>query len=439
MGLYIIIAIIGFGFLVFIHELGHYLAAKASGVKVEIFSIGWGKAILKKEYKGTMYQIGWLPFGGFCKMKGDDLNSELKGTTDEFYSQTPIKKIFISIAGVTMNIIFAFIIFFIVVMVNQPEPVSEPIIQINEEYQKYPAYINGLRTGDRILKINNKEVNSFEDMSYLIMKSFGKPISVTYKREGEIFKINQLKPKMLSTGQAVIGIQSSQNAVIRNTSQFEKIKTIGLQKGDKILEFNNRVIEGVQDFGFANSKEMDEELNPYIYLRYKDVSEDEIVELELLNNAENVELLGYIRASLFNYEKVPNLNVFKGIKLTFVEIGNNIQLFFNQFRVFGSKEVDIKNSVGGPIKIVDFMVDIAESSMFQFIRFLGMLSLLLGFMNLLPIPAVDGSYIVFFLIELITRKELNKKVVMTIQSIGMVFLLGMIILVTFNDILNVFF
>lgn len=425
---YILISIFFFGIVVLVHEFGHFMAAKLSGVKVEVFAIGWGKGIIKKKIGDTTYQIGWIPFGGVCKMAGDDLSSDLKGEPYEFYSQKPKNKIFISVAGVAMNFIFAILLFFIVSLMPQTVEVTPPKIYISQDLYTLPAYKAGLRSGDIILSINDKKVDSYEEIAYIIANSFGDNLKIKYFRDGKI-NIITIKPEIeKSTGRSYIGIYPFIEPVIDRVLSGSVLEYYKIEKGDRIVAVGETTITNEVQLQQVLKKHIDKEVT----IKIKKTSGD-IIPIKLFIT-ENFDLKVKFHT---NIKKIPGMNVSKAFVNSFKEIKNTTNLFFKSFKILFSGKVNVRQSVGGPIKIIYFSSEIARTGIRNFLEFFGLLSIILVYMNLLPIPAVDGSYIVFFTIEWIKGKPLNKKLIMTIQSIGMYVLIFLMILVFINDIFTI--
>ena len=211
--IYFISFIIVLGIPVFLHELGHFLAAKSVGIKVEKFFVGFDffNLGLKKKYKGTEYGIGLFPLGGYVKVAGIiDENMEIQSTGKEyeFRSKNVFQKVWFLSAGVIMNFILAIIIFSCVTFYEgYPEIVDEPII--NEVHEEFPANIAGLEKDDKILTINKVNINTFSDLQQIIKNNFDNKISLEWEREGKKYSstITPIKTQKFEKGKIVdIGI-----------------------------------------------------------------------------------------------------------------------------------------------------------------------------------------------------------------------------------------
>ena len=195
--MYIILAILAFGVLIFVHELGHFTLAKINGVKVEEFSIGMGPKILSKQYKETKYSLGILPIGGYVKMLGEEEESD---DPDSFSSKSPLRRITIIVAGVIMNYILAICIF-----TGYINNFGYMKINAMDVAEGSPAYESGLQEGDKFLKVNGLKVFTQDDISAGILLSYGNPVDMTIERNGERKELT-VTPKLDENNQYKIGV-----------------------------------------------------------------------------------------------------------------------------------------------------------------------------------------------------------------------------------------
>lgn len=173
----IIIAILVFSIVIFVHEFGHFIAAKKSGVKVNEFAIGMGPAIFKKQYHETLYAIRVFPIGGYCAMEGEDEESD---DNRSFEKVSAFKRLIIIVAGAFMNFLFAFLICVLMQMF------TITTVTIGEVQANTPAFIAGLQQGDKISEINGKKIESTGQVQQIVRSSEGKSINYKIDREGQI-------------------------------------------------------------------------------------------------------------------------------------------------------------------------------------------------------------------------------------------------------------
>lgn len=213
-------------FLIFFHELGHFLAARSLGVKVEVFSIGFGEILLSKTINNTKYCLSALPLGGYVKLKGqDDLNPSLQNyDKDSYGSLSPIKKIYILLAGPFFNILLAFLLYIIIAFLG----INKLDATIGKIAPNSAAQIANLKINDKILSINEQNIKSFDEISKLIKN---KPLNLKVLRDNEILNIT-LTPKIGDSyneffqkiQKPIIGISPSNNIIIVKYTGFDAIK-----------------------------------------------------------------------------------------------------------------------------------------------------------------------------------------------------------------------
>ncbi|MBQ5400963.1 MAG: site-2 protease family protein [Treponema sp.] len=237
----VVIGIIGLSFLVFFHELGHFLIARAMGVTVEAFSVGMGPVLLHHKKGATDYRISLIPLGGYCSMKGEkdyqkaleEGRSQIQGDPDSFYGVHPLKRLFIAFAGPMFNMIFAFIAFLIIALCGYTYITAGTTVQMTRDVPEYqdmtsPAYEAGMRSGDRIVSIDGKPMADFSEiLTYISMES-GKTISVEVERNGEILEINVQTELDKETGARRIGIVAMEGSEIeKNYGPYPFFPAIG--------------------------------------------------------------------------------------------------------------------------------------------------------------------------------------------------------------------
>lgn len=204
--LYWLLAILVFGLLIFLHELGHYLTARAFGVKINEFSIGMGPKILTYTSKKTeiKYSIGMFPFGGYVSMLGEDEEAD---TPDSFSKKAPWKRLIITAAGATMNLLTGLVLMLVLVISSGPLAsnviAAYPDDSFFEENNLTSSATYGLQAGDTVLSINGKRVHIGFDLSYEIMQSGGEPCTVVVLREGREHTLTVTFPSQTAEGMTV--------------------------------------------------------------------------------------------------------------------------------------------------------------------------------------------------------------------------------------------
>jgi regulator of sigma E protease len=222
--LLILASVLMLGISIFIHELGHLLCGIFVGVKARIFSIGYGRGIWKKRIGETIYQVTAIPIGGYVMFKGDQYGRSLKGKQGELLSTPPLKRMIPVIGGPLFNLILGFVLFFLLALLGD-KPWSNKIF-IDQSIKEFSsAYQAGLRTGDKILSINQTKIESFEDIFTAVGLSGGEEMQIQYERKGEVKSISVTPDIFSSGGRATLGVEPfGDRNIVASFSYSEQIK-----------------------------------------------------------------------------------------------------------------------------------------------------------------------------------------------------------------------
>ena len=389
--IYILAFIVLIGVIVFVHELGHFWAARSVGVGVERFSVGmppnfidftktkngliidifffsfknkklsWGKVYSKtlssfKNPSETVYTIGLLPLGGYVKMKGildESMDSEFKGADDELESKTPLQKIWVMSAGVIMNLILTFFVFILIGNIQGDTELENNNTVIDYVVPEQAAETSGVLAGDKILFINNIEVDSWETAVENIENNPNNSVLITIDRNGELISLTAKlgsRPN-LSTGRV-----------------DQEVGTLGVSK-----------------------KQIPVELN-------------------------------FQESIIYGYNRT---------KWAMTLMTSSLKMIFQ-----GNVSRD---EVGSVIMIGDMAGQAAQAGLVPFLFLMALISVNLAYINILPIPGLDGGHIALILIEVLMGRKLSVKSRIRIQSFGMFILLTLMVFLILNDIIRVFF
>lgn len=425
--------------LVTIHELGHFLAAKFFNMRVDKFSIGFPPKIFSFKKGETQYVLGATPLGGYVSIAGmidesmDDEFLEQEPQEDEFRSKPVWQRMIVITAGVIFNAILAVIIYTGIAL-SYGENVI-PIESVDGLYisEESVAYEVGFRTGDRIIGINGERVQYFNDI-FNPAAITGRDLSFMVVRDGDVQNLST-PPNFLDRigEQGFLTPNNTLPSRISSVLQGSPAEGAGLQSGDIVTSINGQSIdywiqlveiiqnaEGELDLTvMRNDREVDLSVTP-------DPETNQIgIAAPVPSEVYNVQTLDYNLAGAVGQG-------FKKSEDTFVGIIQGIGKMF-------SGDISVRQNLGGPVAIASVTKQATDSRGFLgFWEITAFLSITLAIMNMLPIPALDGGHFMFLLYEGITRREPSAKVRMGLQQIGFLFLIGLIILVTFNDILRTF-
>ncbi len=338
----IIGAILVFSLIIFVHELGHFIVARAANINVLEFAIGMGPAIWKRQGRNTLYSVRAIPMGGFCKLEGEDEETDTEGS---FSAKKPLPKIAVLAAGAGMNVLLGFVIIIAITTASAFQSGGLPstvVARVNPE----SSAAEFLQEGDRIVGINGKRVNIKKDLSFELSEIGTGESTLTYVRDGESY-----------------------------TDRFVPME-----------------------------------------ITYDDGSTGYIVGFEIA--PAKINLWGILKESFFQTIWL--------VKLIFVSLG---MLFRGEAGL---------SDMSGPIGVVSVMNAAAQGGLLNFLFFAAFLTVNIGVMNLLPLPALDGGRIVFALFELVFKKPVPPDKEGLVHLIGFALLIALMLFVTWNDIMRLF-
>jgi len=339
--------LIVFSILIIVHEVGHFMLARMNGIRVERFSLGFGKRLFGFKSGGTDYCISAVPFGGYVKMAGDEPSDKLKGAGYEFLSKSVFARGSVIIAGPVFNYIFGFLVFIAVFMIGAPEYTSK----VGKVIDGYPAELAGIKEGDTIVSVDGVDCVYWNDLVGEIQKKTEGEVSLGILRDGRSIKI-RLKPKVV-----------------------EEANILG--KKDKSARI-----------GVSPSSEV-------IIIKY-----------------------GKVEAVKMAFLKTKELTVF----------------IYKVLWALVTRSISLKDSVSGPVGIFAATGAIAKLGFIYILNMLGVFSVNLALLNILPIPVLDGGHILFLVLEKIRGRRLSVKAQEILIQGGMIALMAFMVFVSYNDI-----
>ena len=433
--------------LIVLHEFGHFFFARLFKTRVEKFYLFFdflfpfagllNFAFLKKKKGDTEYGIGWFPLGGYVKIAGmvdESMDKEAMALPPqpwEYRSKKPYERLFIMLGGIIVNIILAIVIYIAVFSIYGEEylPVQNAKYGIMVDST---AKTIGLRNGDMITSIDGKPVTKFEKIVSGIVLDESKTIQVL--RDGQPVNINIKEGTVHSiiTGKRGSFISARVPVVVDEVTKGSEAEKMGLKQGDSIIAVN-----GMPAAFFDQ------------YDSIKRTLVNQPITLTVVRNNQPAELKGVVPADkilgfkpnadidrYFKFEKIkynPIQAIGKGFTFTFDQFGN----YLRQFKLmFTSKEIKTSESLGGIISFGKIFP--ADFDMQKFLMLTAFVSIILAFMNLLPIPGLDGGYVIFLLFEMITGRQVSEKIMEKATTVGLVLLLTLMVYANGLDIFRLF-
>ncbi len=445
----IVIGLIGLGIIIFIHESGHFIAAKINGIEVEVFSLGFGRKILGFKRGNTQYQISLIPFGGYCKLKGDEVlknaaKTELTEIPEEegsFFSASPLKRIVVAFAGPLANFVFAVVILSVIWWVGFSVYSSSNKIILASDYFGYasnkipPATKAGLKTGDVIISVDGRKIRNFQDLVEVVSTNPGKKLDFVVKRDGKVLTIPVMPELDKNTGSGRIGVYSWINPVVEKVLPGKGASLAGIRAGDIIVGVNGRRVENTLDI----FKALKDKPGKVVLRVKRGTSVITIPVVVTYDESGNPDLGIYFKERMYREGGKGIVYGFKrGVEETIDTMGMTLKGIVMLFR-----GINIHNTVAGPLRISYYLGEVTKSGfelslragIISFVRLLSLLSIVLVIMNLLPLPALDGGQILLFVIEIVRRKRVSPKLIYRVQVIGFSFIIIVAVMITFSDIL----
>jgi regulator of sigma E protease len=432
-------AVFAFGILIVIHELGHFLAAKWMGVRVEKFSVGFPPRLFGKKIGDTDYCISAIPLGGYVKLSGmidESMDTAETGADYEFNSKPVWKRIVIISAGVIMNFFLAVLIMTILTY-SMGERIT-PFTEIGQVGKEGIAKKIGFEVGDQILALNDVAVTNWEAIQLEYIKNLNSDISFKVKRNEEIINLEYQREWFSDKNAEFLDIFYMPSARIGEVQADMPAGKIGLLSGDLITELNGKVVNNWSEMTDIIKAHPGEPIQ-MTYVRGSEKIETTIVPNAIEETDEDGEMTRFGRIGvMYYYEKQSTTltrSVYLGFSKTFSLIGLNMRGIW--WVVTGAKSA--KEVVGGPIMIAKMAGDAAAAGWENYWTLIAALSAILAFFNILPIPALDGGHLTFLLYEAVFRKPLSLKIRLVVQQVGMALLLTLLIFILYVDLRRLFF
>jgi regulator of sigma E protease len=431
-----VVAVIGvLGFMILIHEFGHYAVAKLLGVRVEQFAIGFGKRLIGFRRGETDYRINAIPLGGYVKMSGENPMDQRTDDPREFMNHSRWHRFLIAIAGPAMNILLAIFLLTTVYMVHYEYPVylDKPAVLDGVKPGSAAAQA-GLQAGDRIVKVDNIENPTWEQLEPRVWLSPNQPLTVTVQRGNQVFD-KTIVPKPVTSSEVGSAGWYAENSVVvgRVEPQLPAAKA-GIKENDQIVALNGQPVHSLETV--IDSLQQ---------------TKDKPVDLTVLRGGQT---LHFTMSPVLSKTEDPKENRYrlgfsnKGeVKVTTLPFAKALNLSLERNRQYSLMILELAKklvqrkislrAVSGPIGIAQEAGYAAQQKGWTpLMELTAGISLNLGIFNLLPIPILDGGVILFLLIEGLMRRDISMNIKERVYQAAFVFLVLFAVMVIYNDLMK---
>ena len=426
--------ILALSIIVAIHEFGHLITAKIFGMRVEKYFIGFPPKIFSFRYKGTEYGLGSVPLGGFVKISGiidesfDTKHVNKKPEPWEFRAKPAWQRLIVMLGGIVLNVITGIIIFVLLTYKNGDQFISKDEINKHGIVALDLGKEVGLETGDKIININGedwiKDTDLFNPNVFFEEESF-----YTIERNGNIIKVtfpDDFLNKFSSEKEINSFIKIRSPFTINEVVEGSEAYNSGIKKGDKIIS--------IDDEDIIDMFEFHEKIKDNNNINLKILRDKKLININVSKNSEGK--IGIImKPDAINYSKI-NYSFYESIPIGTAQAFSIVVINVKAFGQMFSGNIDPRKSMSGPIGIAQIFG--SNFNWDKFWRLTGLISMVLAFMNLLPIPALDGGHALFISVELLTGYKPSEKFLEYSTRFGVIILLTLMGFVIINDIYKLF-
>jgi len=423
-------AVIALGILVFVHEFGHFLFAKLSGVGVLKFSLGFGKKIIGKKIGETEYMVSAIPLGGYVKMlggEGAEDESELELSEEDkkrtFMAQPLWKRMGIVLAGPMFNIFLAVVLCYMLFVTGFPTPIAK----VAGVLPGSPAAAAGFMAGDVVQKVGSEDVGIWEQVTKAVQESPGKELAFSVRRGDKTVELKAAPVKQ--DGKGYIGLLGS--VVIGSVRVGSPADKAGMQVKDRVVAVEGRKVGAWDEMASLVKVSIGKPLK-FAVERDGRPMEVVVTPASMPDNGKQVGMIGVMNGSELEdvaYGPIESIgmSVDRTLFLTEMTVGFLARL------VRGKEDA---SQLGGPVAIVQMSGRQARQGFADFVIFMAFLSVNLGVINLVPIPILDGGLLLIMVIEAVLGRELTLRHREIAQQVGLFMLVALMVFVFYNDIMR---
>jgi regulator of sigma E protease len=418
------------GVLIFVHELGHFLMARRIGVRVLTFSLGFGPKLVNVKRGGTEYCISAIPLGGYVKMAGENPEDARTGAADEFLSKGKWQRFQVLVMGPIMNLVLSLVVMALVLYQGAQVPLYEqqPVV-VGGVADKSPAARAGLQPGDRILTVDGKPVDTWDQYFLVIAGKAKREVSLGVVRNGKAIDIPAVPEGEGRYQIGNLGILPVVHPEIDEVSPGQPAALAGFQKGDVILGVGKEHNIGYEQLISTIRASEDKPLE-------MQVKRGDTIKSITVTPRRHGDLV-LIGAQIRQFEtRTIDPGPLEAVKLSAEKNYEWTKMIFQTLGGLFTHETSVKQLMG-PVAIADLSGSAAEAGWIPLFSLMAMISLNLGLLNLMPIPVLDGGHIFILALEGLARRDFSMKVKEKMLLAGFVLLLMLMVTVIYNDLMRI--
>lgn len=413
------------GVLIFVHELGHFLAARRVGVRVLTFSVGFGPRLIGFTRNGTDYCVSAVPLGGFVKMAGENVGEDQTGKADEFLSKSRWARFQILIMGPVMNLVLAVGLLAFVLYQGAYVPAYREMPPVVGAIEKgSPAEQSGLAVGDTILRADDQAVPTWEDLQAYISTKARREVTLLVERAGQS-KTFQVVPAADKYEVGDIGVFPVTHPKVRSVTAGDPADKAGIKANDVVVQVNDRPISYARQL----SEEIGKHANDPIVVRILRDGRAQDIHVTPMQRGS----LGVIGIGISDEVKRIEPGLLESVKLSVMENWQNAGLIFKTLGGLFTGATSPKQLMG-PVGIAQLSGESAQNGIIPLLGLMAQISLNLGLLNLMPIPVLDGGHILIILLEGLARRSFSTRVKERMLLAGFVLLMMLMVTVIYNDL-----
>lgn len=465
--LYILLALVIFGLLIFIHELGHFIAARLCGVEILEFAIGMGPKVVswRSKKSGTRYSLRLFPIGGFVSMLGENgmeaVQGDSEGKDEDTDSLAPLpdetetnentdateeavldperakhaycnqnvwKRILISLAGPLMNVVLGFVLMLVMVLASGPSSLgSNQIAGFYVTYSAQEPYA-GFQSGDYIASLDGVSIHSFSQMKEAVALKEGGHFTVS------VLRLNEDGTDILEVLLENVTLTSEMLDTQFTSSLSEQS---GLQIYDEVVKVNNTSIHTYNELAYEIMNQGYKPLRLTVIRNGEKVVLDNVIVPSYVDSGitfGDLDFKVWSDAARDEETGEPKFDVVTVLKHTWFRSVSTVKMVFDSLSGLFSGRYGVE-AVSGPVGITKTISDAAKTGWLNVVYLVTVISINLGVMNLLPFPALDGGHLLLYIIEIFRRKPLKPEVESIINFVGLILLLGLAVIIAIKDII----